>query len=61
MTTKQKKPLCQFYLVRHGETEWNRKEIMQGHKDSPLTEEGISQAKQLSQSIKSVQFDLAFS
>ena len=29
---------CTFYLVRHGETEGNVKEIIQGHTDSPLTE-----------------------
>lgn len=29
---------CTFYLVRHGETEWNVKRIMQGHRDSQLSE-----------------------
>jgi len=28
------KKLCTFYIVRHGETEWNVKGIMQGQKNS---------------------------
>jgi broad specificity phosphatase PhoE len=31
-------------LVRHGETEWNRKRRNQGRFDSPLTDRGIAQA-----------------
>lgn len=33
-----------IYLLRHGETEWNREGRLQGHSDSPLTERGLSQA-----------------
>ncbi len=31
-------------LVRHGETVWNREGRIQGHSDSPLTEDGLAQA-----------------
>jgi len=34
-------------MTRHGETQWNTIRRIQGHKDSPLTELGISQAKWL--------------
>ena len=34
-----------IYLVRHGETTWNRVGRQQGHDDSPLTEPGIEQAR----------------
>ena len=34
-----------FYFIRHGKTVWNTEGLMQGHGDSPLTEEGISGAK----------------
>ena len=34
-----------IYLVRHGETTWNRVGRQQGHNDSPLTELGIEQAR----------------
>ena len=33
-----------IFLVRHGETEWNRERRNQGRFDSPLTERGIAQA-----------------
>jgi broad specificity phosphatase PhoE len=34
-----------LYLVRHGETEWNRQRRLQGRLDSPLTEEGREHAR----------------
>jgi probable phosphoglycerate mutase len=33
-----------IFLVRHGETEWNRARRYQGWSDSPLTEQGVAQA-----------------
>jgi len=33
-----------IYLVRHGQTEFNRERRLQGHVDSPLTELGMRQA-----------------
>ena len=33
-------------LVRHGETAWNAEQRMQGHKDLPLSREGLEQAAQ---------------
>src|SRR5260370_11160837 len=34
-----------IFLVRHGETEWNRARRYQGWSDSPLTARGIAQAE----------------
>jgi probable phosphoglycerate mutase len=34
-----------IYLVRHGQTEFNRERRIQGHVDSPLTELGLRQAR----------------
>ncbi|WP_395541343.1 histidine phosphatase family protein [Neotabrizicola sp. sgz301269] len=35
-----------LYLLRHGETEWNREGRIQGSLNSPLTDRGLSQARQ---------------
>jgi broad specificity phosphatase PhoE len=35
------------FLVRHGETEWNRARRYQGWSDSPLTAKGVAQAEAL--------------
>jgi len=50
-----------FYIVRHGETDWNKKRIAQGHKDIPLNETGELQAKEAAIKLRNIQFDLAFS
>ena len=50
-----------YYLVRHGETHFNVLHRLQGQCDSPLTENGIKQAKQTCGKLKDVTFDLAFS
>jgi probable phosphoglycerate mutase len=36
-----------LYLVRHGETDWNRERRLQGTLDVPLNDTGIAQARQL--------------
>ena len=38
-----------FFLVRHGETEWNKLGRFQGHEDISLNERGASQAKETAQ------------
>lgn len=56
-----KKDFCTMYLIRHGETEWNKKKIVMGHSDSPLTEEGVRQARELARILRDVKFDTVFS
>ena len=34
----------EFYFIRHGETDWNKKGILMGQMDIPLNETGLSQA-----------------
>lgn len=53
--------LTTFYIVRHGETDWNAKHLSQGQTDIPLNEKGEAQAKELAEELKSEHFDLAFS
>lgn len=46
-----------IYLIRHGETEWNRDLRFQGHQDSPLTDTGKKQAQVLALRMQGVAFD----
>jgi probable phosphoglycerate mutase len=39
-------------LIRHGQSEANARRILQGHMDSPLTEEGRFQARNIAQRIR---------
>ncbi|MCO6524316.1 MAG: histidine phosphatase family protein, partial [Candidatus Schmidhempelia sp.] len=50
-----------FYLIRHGETEWNEQNLMQGAKDSPLTEKGINSAKITGNYLASIPFVASYS
>ncbi|KEH96770.1 phosphoglycerate mutase [Clostridium botulinum C/D str. BKT12695] len=50
-----------IYLTRHGQTEWNLNKRLQGWKNSPLTELGISQAKALSERLKNIEIDVIYS
>ena len=48
-------------LVRHGETEENKKGIMQGHIPGKLSKLGIEQAKRLAFKLKDEKLSLHFS
>ncbi|OPZ85859.1 MAG: Phosphoserine phosphatase 1 [Firmicutes bacterium ADurb.Bin419] len=50
-----------IYITRHGETQWNKKGLMQGWKNSDLTEKGIENAKRLGESLKDINFDVIYS
>ena len=46
-----------LYLVRHGETVDNVRQIMQGQTQGELTENGILQARQVAEDLKDIPFD----
>ena len=46
-----------FIVVRHGETEWNVANRVQGHRDSPLTAAGRSQAEAIAARLAREHFD----
>ena len=49
-------------LVRHGQSEWNLKNLFTGWKDPDLTEQGIAEAKEAGRKLKAqgLSFDIAF-
>lgn len=49
-----------FYFIRHGETEWNKLQLFQGSSDSPLTSQGINQAKLAGKALNKINFDVAY-
>lgn len=53
--------MCTIYIVRHGQTEWNRRRLVQGHIDIPLNEQGKSEAAALAKAFASLEFSAAFS
>ena len=48
-------------IIRHGETEWNRADRMQGHLDSPLTERGHAQARAAAEAMRGKTFQALYS
>ena len=50
-----------LYVVRHGETTWNKEHRVQGITDMPLTEKGIEDTKELIPLIKKLNIDIVIS
>ncbi|HAC42310.1 MAG TPA: histidine phosphatase family protein, partial [Paraprevotella xylaniphila] len=49
--------MTELYLVRHGQTEENAAQILQGHMPGHLSCEGIAQAQALRDELKNIRFD----
>ncbi len=50
-----------LWLVRHGETVWNREGRQQGHLDSPLTDLGVRQAQAIADALADLTFNGLYS
>ena len=48
-------------LARHGETDYNKNKMVQGHTDIPLNEEGIRQGIAAGKKIEGYKIDIAYS
>lgn len=48
--------MIHLYVVRHGETEWNKEKRSQGRLDSALTVKGVDDARSLGARLKDTQF-----
>jgi len=47
----------EIYLIRHGETDWNKEAKFQGRTDIPLNSKGKNQAELLSKYLAKENFD----
>jgi broad specificity phosphatase PhoE len=57
----QQNKIMRLYLVRHGETHHNKKDICQGHYNSQLTKKGIKQAKAVAKRLKNEKINFIYS
>lgn len=53
-------PMLELWLVRHGETLWNRERRIQGQSRNPLSEKGIKQARRLGVRLLEEAFDTVY-
>jgi len=49
------------YLIRHGQTDWNKEEIFRGRADVPLNDHGRDEAQALARYLEDVNVDACFS
>jgi broad specificity phosphatase PhoE len=52
---------ARIFLIRHGETEWNREEVFRGRKDIPLGERGLGQARLLAERLRGTRLEAVYS
>lgn len=50
-----------LYIMRHGQTQWNKERRLQGRSEIELNENGIEQAKDVGKELAQVEFSRAFS
>lgn len=50
-----------IYIVRHGQTELNSRNVLQGRSDYPLNEKGEEQAREAAELLKDIHFDRVYS
>jgi broad specificity phosphatase PhoE len=49
--------ICTLYIVRHGQSVFNRDDVLSGHGDPDLTDQGKTQAKALAGKLSHINFD----
>jgi len=49
-----------IYLTRHGQTKYNKLELMQGLTDEPLDEVGLGQAEEVKEKLSGIRFDAVY-
>ena len=56
-----RKGRMKLYLVRHGETDWNKVKKIQGQVDIPLNQFGKHLAEETAEGLRDIPFDLCIS
>ncbi len=51
ITIRGKEKSGMLYLIRHGETDWNKEHRIQGQRDIPMNSDGISQITELAEKL----------
>lgn len=59
--TLKEKIIMEIWITRHGCTNLNEKNLMQGRTDEPLNEIGIQQAREARKRIGNITFDAVYS
>ncbi|MDR0571950.1 MAG: histidine phosphatase family protein [Rickettsiales bacterium] len=49
-----------IYLIRHGETDWNKIRRLQGLRNIPLNENGVKQAEKIAEILKDTKIDCVY-
>ena len=52
--------MSKLVLVRHGESQWNQKQVFTGWADVSLTSRGVEEVQELAQELQNIQFDIMF-
>lgn len=52
--------MLQLYIVRHGQTEWNKEGRLQGRQNSQLTSEGVLNAEKLGNRLRTIKFESVY-
>lgn len=50
-----------IFIIRHGKTELNKANVLQGRSNYPLNDEGIRQAEEAAKMLESIDFDYVYS
>lgn len=50
-----------FYIFRHGQTDWNKEQRIQGHSNTPLNDLGRSQAVELQRKLAGLELEIVYS